>query len=203
MKFVWYEDRFCYYVWKPSGIPTTFWKEKSFLEMLLEEKNHPMVKDLMVNFTREEEYWLLNRLDKIKEEYRQYQKEWKIRKYYLAEVYWDIQYRIKENGVFIEYPIVHHKFSEDRMVVIKTDEDLKKWESRLHCVKTEIKECCYDKDRQISIVIISIQKWIRHQIRSHLSSIWYPIVGDVLYWKKKDPKKWDLQLFSVGLQTIG
>lgn len=41
MKIVWYEDKFCYYVWKPAGIPTTFGKKSSFLEFLFQqpEKN--------------------------------------------------------------------------------------------------------------------------------------------------------------------
>ena len=36
MKVTRYEDEFCYYVRKPWGIPTTFGKEKSFLEYLFE-----------------------------------------------------------------------------------------------------------------------------------------------------------------------
>ena len=212
MKFIWYEDNWCYYVWKPSWIPSTFWKEKSFLEYMFEDKNNSVVRTLMNQFTKEEEYWLLNRLDNattgllyfaknknIKKEYKELQKEWRVKKYYVAEIYWDIRYWIKDNWDIIHFPIAHHKFSKDRMVVILTNEDYKKCEARLHRVETKILESFYNKDEQISTVIISIQKWIRHQIRSHLSSIGYPIVWDEIYWKKKDGRKWKLQLYSIWL----
>jgi 23S rRNA-/tRNA-specific pseudouridylate synthase len=215
MKFVWYEDNWCYYIWKPAWFPTTFWKEKSFLEYIFEEKDHIVIQSLLKEFTQEDEYWLLNRLDNsttgllyfaknkdIKKEYKELQKEWRVNKYYVAEVYWDIRYRIRDNWDVIEYPISHHKFSKDRMVVVLPNTDSRKIDTRLHRVKTKILECFYDEDRQITTLTITIQKWIRHQIRSHLSSIWYPIVWDEIYWKKKDPRKWDLQLFSIWLSVM-
>ena len=215
MKFVWYEDNWCYYIWKPAWFPTTFWKEKSFLEYIFEEKDHIVIQSLLKEFAQEDEYWLLNRLDNattgllyfaknkdIKREYKELQKEWRVNKYYIAEVYWDIRYRTRENGDTIEYPISHHKFSKDRMVVVLPNTDSRKIDTRLHRVKTKILECFYDEDRQTTTLIITIQKWIRHQIRSHLSSIWYPIVWDEIYWKKKDSRKWDLQLFSIWLSVI-
>ena len=215
MKFVWYEDNWCYYIWKPAWFPTTFWKEKSFLEYIFEEKDHIVIQSLLKEFAQEDEYWLLNRLDNattgllyfaknkdIKREYKELQKEWRVNKYYIAEVYWDIRYRTRENGDIIEYPISHHKFSKDRMVVVLPNTDSRKIDTRLHRVKTKILECFYDEDRQTTTLTITIQKWIRHQIRSHLSSIWYPIVWDEIYWKKKDPRKWDWQLFSIWLSVI-
>jgi 23S rRNA-/tRNA-specific pseudouridylate synthase len=138
----------------------------------------------------------------IKKEYKELQKEWRVNKYYIAEVYWDIRYRIRDNWNVIEYPIAHHKFSKDRMVVVLPNTDSRKIDTRLHRVKTKILECFYDEDKQITTLTIIIQKWIRHQIRSHLSSIWYPIVWDEIYWKKKDPRKWDLQLFSIWLSVM-
>lgn len=35
--FVRYQDSFCTYIWKPAGIPSTFGKEKSFLELIFDE----------------------------------------------------------------------------------------------------------------------------------------------------------------------
>lgn len=212
MKFVWYEDNWCFYIWKPAWIPTTFWKEKSFLECIFEEKDHKVIQSLLNEFGAEDEYWLLNRLDtptkgllyfaknkEIKKEYKELQKQWKVNKYYIAEVYWDIRYRIRENWNIIDYPIAHHKFSKDRMVVVLPNTDWRKIDNRLHRVKTKILESLYNDAEQTTTLMINIQKWIRHQIRSHLSSIWYPIVWDEIYWKKKDKKKWDLQLYSIGL----
>jgi 23S rRNA-/tRNA-specific pseudouridylate synthase len=214
MKFIWYEDNWCYYIWKPSWIPTTFWKEKSFLEYIFEEKDHIVIESLRKEFTQEDEYWLLNRLDNattwllyfaknkvIKRIYKELQKEWRVNKFYVAEVYWDIRYRIKDNGNTINYPIAHHKYSKDRMVVVLSNTNWWKIEPRLHHVETKILEIFYDEVRQIATVMILIKKWIRHQIRSHLSSIWYPIVWDDIYWKKKDPEKWKLQLYSIWLRV--
>ena len=99
----------------------------------------------------------------------------------------------------IDFPIAHHKFQDDRMVVVLTN-DLKskiKWAS--HEVKTKIEDYSYDKQSNRAIVLVSIQKWIRHQIRSHFSAIGYPILGDTIYGKKKERYDGDLQLFSIGL----
>lgn len=35
--FVRYQDTFCTYIRKPAGIPSTFGKEKSFLELIFED----------------------------------------------------------------------------------------------------------------------------------------------------------------------
>jgi 23S rRNA-/tRNA-specific pseudouridylate synthase len=214
MKFIWYEDDFCFYVWKPAGYPSTFWKEKSFLEYIFEEKQHRVIEFLMNKFSKEDEYWLLNRLDNdtswllyfaknrdVKKKYKEYQKEWRVNKFYVLDVYWDIRYWIKENGLEIIYPIAHHKFSKDRMVVLLTDKDYKKSDTRSHRVKTKILEFIRNEYEQTTTIVVSIQKWIRHQIRSHFSSIWYPIVWDSLYWKKKDLNKGNLHLYSVWLMV--
>jgi hypothetical protein len=38
MKFTYYQDENLYYFRKPAGIPSSFGKEKSFLDYLLQEK---------------------------------------------------------------------------------------------------------------------------------------------------------------------
>ena len=61
-----YQDSSFFYFWKPLGIPSTFGKEKSFLDMLLDSHDKHIVeifsylKDM---FPKEQEYGLLNRLD--------------------------------------------------------------------------------------------------------------------------------------------
>ena len=215
MKFVYYEDEWCYYIWKPAWIPSTFWKEKSFLELVIEERWNIVIDSLLKEFSKEEEYGLLNRLDNattwllyfaknrnIKEQYKEKQKEWNIKKFYVLDVYWDIRYWIKDNWNEISYPIAHHKYSKDRMVVVKWNNEEWKIESRLHRVKTKILENYYNEDGQTTTLMVMIQKWIRHQIRSHFSAIWYPIVWDDIYWKKKDPQKWNLHLYSIWLSVL-
>lgn len=40
-------------------------------------------------------------------------------------------------------------------------------------------------DWKYTILKINIKTWRTHQIRVHLSSIWYPIIWDKVYWNKK------------------
>ncbi|MDR0650907.1 MAG: hypothetical protein LBG59_05975 [Candidatus Peribacteria bacterium] len=88
------------------------------------------------------------------------------------------------------------------MIVIKTENDLKKAKGNLHHLTTEIVESQFLPTSKTSILLIRIQKGLRHQIRIHLASLGYPICGDKLY-SKSDHKDYDkLQLFSVGLETI-
>ena len=164
-------------------------------------------------FGKEMEYWLLNRLDwvttwllyfaknlKVYKKFRELQQEEKVDKYYVAEVYWDIQNWVNSNWNEISYPIMHHKFSDDRMVVIRSEDDKNKWKWNIHDVTTEICEVEYDEVNNRSIVLIKIHKWIRHQIRLHLSSIGYPICWDGIYCKSKNQNFNKLQLFSIGMK---
>ena len=216
MNIVWYEDEFCYYVWKSSNIPTTFGKEFSFLELLFqqEQQKYPFIQRLSSVFSREEEWGLLNRLDnattwllyfakshEIKKHYKALQYEWKVRKYYLVEIYWDIRYWIKKYGKIIDFPIAHHKFSPERMIVIDHEIKKSKADWKFHFVQTKIVETQRNEKTGTTTLLVSIQKGIRHQIRCHFSAIGYPIVWDEYYGKKKDPMKWNLQLFSIGLEV--
>jgi 23S rRNA-/tRNA-specific pseudouridylate synthase len=94
---------------------------------------------------------------------------------------------------------MHHRYNDDRMVVIGSEDDERKWKWKLHEVQTEICEIEYDDKENLSMAIIKIHKWIRHQIRAHLSSICYPICGDRIYCKSKNHSFDKLQLFSVGM----
>jgi 23S rRNA-/tRNA-specific pseudouridylate synthase len=66
MKITRYQDDYFFYFWKPAGIPSTFGKEKSFLDIILSSNDKQVIeivsylKDM---FTKAEEYGLLNRLD--------------------------------------------------------------------------------------------------------------------------------------------
>jgi 23S rRNA-/tRNA-specific pseudouridylate synthase len=217
--FVYYQDKYFYYFWKPAGLASSRWKSVSFLDLMCDENCNWDVRDIVDSqlkfFGKEKELWLLNRLDwattgllyfaknpKVYNKFREIQKEWMIDKFYVAEVYGDIQKRIDENWNVINYSIMHHKFNDDRMVVIRWEKDKAKWKWNIHNVQTEICEMEYNEKENRSTIVVKIHKWIRHQIRAHLSSIWYPICGDSLYCKSKNQNFDKLQLFSVWMRTV-
>jgi len=218
--FVYYQDKNFYYFWKPAGLASTRWKSVSFLDLMCDDSVNWSIRNIVKSqlefFWKEKELWLLNRLDgvttgllyfaknpKVYNTFRELQKECKVDKFYVAEVYWDIREWTNNDWNLINYPIVHHRYNDDRMVVIHTPEDKKKWKWNIHEIKTEICEIDYNKDENRSVIIIKIHKWIRHQIRAHLSSIWYPICGDNLYCKSKNQTFDKLQLFSVWMEIDG
>ncbi|HRX63540.1 MAG TPA: RNA pseudouridine synthase [Candidatus Absconditabacterales bacterium] len=208
MDFKYYQDKYFYYFRKPTGIPSTFGSKKSFLELLLESKDQDIqniIKAQKTFFDKDQEYGLLNRLDNdtsgllyfaknplAKEKYKQAQGEGKIKKYYIADVYGKISFKNKK----VDYPIGHHKFSPDRMVVFSDTKQSHKIKGKAHNVQTTVELLYYDLDKNISTVFVTISKGIRHQIRAHLSSIGYPIVGEQIYINKK--KDGILHLFSIG-----
>jgi len=184
-----------YFLRKPHWIPSSFGKQKSILDML---ENNELPQDFTQNqlkFPKEQEYWLLNRLDndtawflyfaktpEIYDNFKQLQKQNKITKIYYAQVKW------KPFETIITYPIMHK--NKSKMIVIKSEKDKKKWRWKLHFVQTKVKPI------QNNWIKVEITKWIRHQIRAHLSSIWLPIKNDPLYWENN---WWKLQLYSVGI----
>ena len=215
--FTYYQDKDFYYFWKPAGLASSRWKSVSFLDLMSDEKMnweiHDIVDSQLEFFGKEKELWLLNRLDGpttwllyfaknvwVYNKFRELQRGGKVDKYYVAEVYGDIQKWIDKNGNIIKFPLMHHRYNDDRMVVIRSAEDEKKWKWNIHNVETEICEVEYNGVDNLSTIMVKIHKWIRHQIRAHLSSIWYPICGDELYCKSKNQKFDKLQLFSVGMK---
>jgi 23S rRNA pseudouridine1911/1915/1917 synthase len=160
----------------------------------------------MKNFGKEEELWLLNRLDnetagflyfaKTQEAYATYrnlQSEWKVNKRYIAQIHGTP----KESAFEITIPVMHHKHKEDRMIVIHSYKDKHKWRSKVHKPSTIVKVLHTDKNN-VSTLLVGIYKWVRHQIRVHLAGVGYPVIGDTLYGK--DKHKWNLRLRSVGFQ---
>lgn len=205
-----YEDKYFYYFRKPYGIPSTYGKEKCFLDYLIESDDKDIkaiVEAQKEYFSQQDEYGLVNRLDNdttgllylaktplFREKYKQAQKDWKIEKYYVADVYG----KFTENEKIISYPITHHKFSTDRMVVILDTKQTGKIDTkRIQNAKTFVQFLYYDENTNTSTLLVKISKWVRHQIRAHLSSIWFPIVWEKIYIKKP----WDepLHLYSVWL----
>ena len=172
-----------------------------------EEKNIPakvmnMLKNSVVEIYKFEDLNSVNKyiVPRVYNRFRELQKAEKVDKFYVAMVYWNIQEWISKHWNIIDYPIMHHRFSDDRMIIIHSHDDENKWKWNIHEVKTEICEIEYDEKKNYSTIMVKIHKWIRHQIRIHLSSIWFPICGDDLYCKSKKQLFDKLQLFSVWMR---
>lgn len=197
----WYEDDFCYYMRKPHGIASSFGRWPCFLDII---QNHNNIHDvalktvatrLVEEFGQQGEYWLLNRLDndtsgllyfaktqEIKENRRTLQKQWAITKYYIADVSGNVFWEQK----LIAYPIIHHPQAKDRMICVLDSANKSHKNTKLLYCETRAEKLYYDEVNNYSCLLISIQKWVRHQIRCHLAAIWSPIIGEKLYKKKKD-----------------
>lgn len=223
-----YQNPDFYFFWKPHGLPSTFGKEKSLLDYIqqwdiesisgidntIKPYIDPSLKELKdtsqflknqtKTFTKTQEYWLLNRLDNdtagflyfakelsIYDKYRQLQAQNKVDKHYIAQVFGNTTTQT------IDYPIMHR--SSKKMLAIKSNEDIKKGTGKQHIVQTFIQTLSYDKKSNISTLLVTIHKGIRHQIRVHLASIGLPIIGDILYGTKlPNPKNEHLCLWSIG-----
>jgi len=193
---------------KPHHIASTRWKQPCFLDAIRDAPDLHS-RHLVEYFGQDKEYWLLNRLDNETagilyfaahhEAYRifkELQSQEHIHKYYVADV-------IGCTPFFgtIKKTIWHHPDDASRMVINDTGVICETNYDRIH----------YDPDFHRSTLLISITKWVRHQIRIHMTSLWYPIVGDRLYinksWRKHYAKlslSYDddhLHLWSIGLHT--
>lgn len=129
----------------------------------------------------------------IFDSYRQLQADNKVEKHYIAQVIG--KYDIKN----INYPIMHR--SSLKMIAIKSPTDLKKGRGKEHNVETFITTIDYDPKSNISTLLVKIHKGIRHQIRVHLASVGFPIIGDPLYGKSGTDEI--LHLRSVGFNAFG
>ena len=123
----------CEFITKNPLNNTMFWKHLSKYKFISEKKEiKDIIDKLNIEFWEENEYWLLNRLDnntwwllyfakskEIFEEYKKLQWEFKIDKYYIANVYWNIRYSNKDWQLKIDYPIMHSRYFHDRMITVK------------------------------------------------------------------------------------
>jgi 23S rRNA-/tRNA-specific pseudouridylate synthase len=123
---------------------------------------------------------------KIYEEYKLKQNQNLIQKFYIAQVKGNPFFKNKRDEIQIDYPIMHHKFLEEKMISIKKISDISKGGGKQHKVFTNISLLDFDQLKNRSTLLIRINKGIRHQIRVHLSSIGCPIIGETLYQKTKN-----------------
>lgn len=205
---IWFEDNYCYYFWKSHGIASSWGAWPCFLDIFLTKNSIPALETIRNNlntiFGSDNEFWLLNRLDndtsgllyfaksiEIKKQRKELQNQWKIIKYYLA----DIRGNVDRSDKCIAYPIAHHPQAKDRMICIQdsTGNNLE-WQP----CETWIEKLYYDEEKNYSCLLIMIRKWVRHQIRCHLSALGCPIIGEKIYKKKKDIEY--LHLWSIGVR---
>jgi len=157
-----------------------------------------IIQDLINIFWKDLEFWLLNRLDndtwgllyfakstEIRDNYKLKQQQNLLKKFYIAQVNGNPFFKSNCDKINIDYPIMHHKFSEDRMLAILNPSDTNKWDWKQHLVSSKVFLLNFDKEQNTSTLLVSISKWIRHQIRVHLSSIWCPIIWENIYSNNK------------------
>lgn len=188
------------------------WKNYCYLNLYIQQNLDNFIYNQITQFTKEQEYGLLNRLDndtgwflyfaKNLESYRLYkeqQKQWEIKKMYLAQVHGNPFFKLNQKYIIIETPIMHHCFDDQKMIVIFDKKDENQWRWNTHKVSTTIELIEYNQEKNISLLRVMIYKGIRHQIRVHLKSIWAPILGDKLYGPKP-PISDILHLRSIGMK---
>ncbi len=166
-----------------------------------------MIQNQFKIFGLDKELGLLNRLDnettgflyfaknqEVFDNYKHIQAQWLISKKYIAQVYGVP----KDKEFELDTPIMHHKYKEDRMILIRSEKDADKWRSKQHQVRTSVKVLDTNRKNLITSMLVTIYKGVRHQIRVHLAGMGYPVIGDTLYGE--DQKKWILRLWSMGFQ---
>lgn len=165
-----------------------------------------------INFTKDQEYWLLNRLDQDTgwflyfaktqldfDNYKLLQSQHKIQKAYLAIVHWNPFYQSQKSKLIIDTALMHHKFDDTKMISLENPTNQSKWRWKIHNVSTQIELINYDSIQNQTLILATIHKWIRHQIRAHCKSIGSPIVWDQIYWRKKDNSV-NLKLWSIWIR---
>lgn len=91
------------------------------------------------------------------------------------------------------YRVMVHGLFPEAEKIINSDIDGKPAVSKISLVE-------YDKEKDCSVLKVEIETGRKHQIRRHLSSQGFPVVGDRLYGNGDDEK--DLQLTATYLAFI-
>ncbi len=67
--------------------------------------------------------------------------------------------------------MMHHRHLDDRMVVIREEQDTEKGRGKMLTPTTHCRVISYDVENNQSLVHLSIRKGVRHQIRCHLAGL--------------------------------
>ena len=195
-----YEDTSIIIFDKPQGIATALGKKDNLCEIVF--CFFPELKE--VKGYKKNEGGLLNRLDnetgglvlfaKSNDAFLYYSQKMKnlgIDKIYTAVV----DGKMSNSSGFINYPIAHHYKNKSKMIAVKKNE-LYRGKPRNAVTEWKLIKVVDDK----SILEVKIKKGARHQIRVHLASIGFPIVGDKLYNEKKNKSSYKNHLlYASGL----
>lgn len=183
-------------------VPWENWKTWTLVNFLL---NH--CKNKLPSIGWVERPWIVHRLDKdtswliiiaktdkmmkiLSDTFKQRD----IDKYYIAIVNWIL----KDNKIRIESYIWRDR--NDRLKMTTIDPINPK-------IAITNGELIWTIDNKYSVLKLKIETWRTHQIRVHLASIWFPIIGDKVYWNKKvndEVKvKYDLDRQALHAYEVG
>lgn len=164
-------------------VPWEDWKKGTLVNALLYH-----TKDLAVIWWVERP-WIVHRLDKdtsglimiakndnMMKYLQDIIQKRKIDKYYIAIVNWIV----KDKNFKVESYIGRHPTDKIKMTV----KNPINWKIAI----TYWKVIDYI-DNKFTLLELKIETWRTHQIRVHLSSIWFPIIWDKVYWDKKINKE--------------
>jgi 23S rRNA pseudouridine1911/1915/1917 synthase len=115
-------------------------------------------------------------------------KERKIEKYYIAIVFW----KVKNRKFKIESYIWRDPNDRQKMTALNPVNP------KIAITYWEVLDYI---DNKYSLLKIKIETWRTHQIRVHLSSIWYPIVWDKVYGNSKINKHFST-LYQLKRQAL-
>lgn len=207
-----FSDKYFYYIWKPPHLASTLGKHESIIWCIWSEwyrRSNPLIEKFYCHqtkyFNMYQEYGLCNRLDNktggllyfarhpdIRNNYHHAQSEWKIKKYYVADITGKWHHADK---IIIMNDIYHHPSDIRKMVIGPYNTNT--------LSHTYVQYLYYDSHLDRTTLTLQISKWHRHQIRIHLSSLGYTIVGEDLYVSSKYKKKYGISslyhLRCVGL----
>jgi 23S rRNA pseudouridine1911/1915/1917 synthase len=102
----------------------------------------------------------------------------------------------EEDSGIIRYPVAHHPKNKSRMVCAK--ESIRFYRGKIQTPVTHWKRIRSTGGRTLIEAVIT--QGVRHQIRIHLATMGYPILGDKLYNPVRYPDLLYHQLFSVTVE---
>lgn len=106
---------------------------------------------------------------------------------------------VRDATIILRFPIMHHKHDECMVSCVNNEgmeRMLRRGRGKVLEAETLITPVSYDAESKTSIVRVMIHQGQRHQIRVHLATLGYPIVGDRLYGTGREGEL--LQLVSCG-----